>query len=79
MNKSMKKLIRAFEKKHKYVDEDGNTDCSIVDNEIYRVASKKEWLDTEESRQRALKEQKERDKEIKCYVCEFIKKLKEQV
>ncbi len=77
MNKRIK-LINKFEKKHKYIEEDGFTDCSIVENEIFRVTPKrKDWLGDDESYKKALKEQKETDKIIRCYVCEFIKELKQ--
>jgi len=77
MNKKIINLIKSFEKKHKAVaEEDGNTDCSIRENEIFRVAPRKEWLGDDESWKKAIQEQKQKDKYIKCYVCEFIKKLK---
>ncbi len=43
MNKRIK-LINKFEKKHKYIEEDGFTDWAIVENEILRVTPKrKDW------------------------------------
>lgn len=79
MNKNkIIKLIKSFEKEHKKIFDDsgGDTDCNIVDNEIHRIASKKEWGGTEEEWKTAKKEQVEMDKCVRCYTCEFIKELR---
>ena len=74
------KLIKNFQRNHKRVFDEGNTDCVLVENEIWRVASKrKDWLGDDESYDEAIKEQEEKDKSIRCYVCEFINKLKEEL
>lgn len=79
VEKNILKIINNFQRNHKRVyDDEGNTDCPLVENEIFRVASKKEWLGNEDEWRKALKEQAEKDKNIRCYVCEFIRKLKEK-
>ena len=79
-NKEILKLIRNFERKHKKVwdsgDGDYSVDCVVIDNFMTRTAPRKKWLGDDESWNRTKKEEAERDKEISCYVCKFIKKLK---
>jgi len=73
------KLIKQFKKEHEEIFDDvtGDTDCVLVSRRICRVAPKQRWLGTDESYKQAIREQKEMDKVLKCYVCEFIKQLKE--
>ena len=75
------KIIKKFEREHKkvYEEDGGECDCQIVYSQCHRIASKKEWLGTEEEWKKSKKEEKEMDKCIRCYVCEFIKELKKEV
>lgn len=80
-NKELKKLIKDFEREHQKVyEEDGcGCDCGIVYNQCHTISSKEDWLGTEEKWKKAKKEKKELDKTIRCYVCEFIKNIREIV
>ena len=76
----IKKLIKAFMKEHQYTDpECGDTDCGNIQNKIFRVSSRKKWLGTDESWKEAKRNEKQRDKEVCCYICEFIKRLKREL
>jgi hypothetical protein len=57
-------------------DGDYFVECSIVDNFMTRTAPRKKWLGDDESWEKSKKEEKERDENIRCPTCEFIKKLK---
>ena len=70
--------VKKFERLHKEVDEEGNTDCPIMYNQIYRIASKREWLGTERQRQRAIKIRLKEIKLTNCYVCDFLAEWKEK-
>ena len=83
LKKEIEKIINKFERNHKKVFDSGDgdyfVDCSIVDNFITRTAPRKEWLGNDESWKKAKEEESERDKHIRCYVCEFIEKLKQKL
>lgn len=79
VNKKKLKIIDKFEKKHKKIYGDcGETDCCLVENEIFRVADRKDWLGDDENYAKSIKEQKYKDRYLRCYVCEFIKEIRRE-
>lgn len=74
------KLINRFEKRHKKIfktpDGDFYCDCPIIENQARRISSRKDWLGDDESWKRSKREEKERDKNIRCFSCKFIQKMK---
>lgn len=51
----------------------------MLEQQGTRIAPAGEWLGTEESRQRALKEQEEMDKQVRCEFCDLCAALEKKL
>ncbi len=77
----MKRIVGLLEKRHKQhirrTDPDGFFQCPEQDIKHFSVATKKEWLGTEQARREAIKQFKHDRKLVRCEFCQLYRELKE--
>lgn len=72
----MERLIKKRLDQHKeWKDPDGFFCCPVQYQLHTRVASEKEWLGTKQERQKALKDEKLMDRDIRCEFCDLCDEL----
>ncbi|MBU0959450.1 MAG: hypothetical protein KKB31_05890 [Nanoarchaeota archaeon] len=66
-------------KKAEIFEDEPCTDCPIIEQQMTRVASRKEWLGDNKSWEEAKKHEEFMDKNISCQFCDFCKELKKKI